>query len=115
MKPRRGSGFAAVCASAVPAGIMASSSGSAMAAPAPCSTVLRERCFFVMYMACPLNPSYWPVLLDHGGLQRRRLLLHGNPGLGELVAQHQVGHQRGEAVIVGRRTAHDVAHEGHVM
>ena len=41
----RGVGFAAVSASAVAAGIMASSSGSAMAAPTPCSTVRRERCF----------------------------------------------------------------------
>jgi hypothetical protein len=32
---------------------MASSSGNAMAAPAPRSTVLREMCFFVMNMAMP--------------------------------------------------------------
>ena len=49
--PVRGFGAAAVFASAVAAGIIASSSGNATAAPTPCSTVRRERCFRVMNMA----------------------------------------------------------------
>ena len=44
-------GTAAVCASAVAAGIIASSSGSASVTPAPFSTVRRERCFRVRNMS----------------------------------------------------------------
>src|SRR5262245_3256999 len=40
-------GLAAVCASAVAAGTIASSSGSASVAPAPFKTVRREMCFLV--------------------------------------------------------------------
>src|SRR5262245_58861681 len=43
-------GVATVCASAVDAGIMASSSGSPMATPAPRRNVLRDRLFFVLNM-----------------------------------------------------------------
>src|SRR5215510_2944046 len=46
----RSFGAPAVCASAVAAGIIASSSGSASVTPAPLSTVRRERCFFVRNM-----------------------------------------------------------------
>src|SRR5262245_22074686 len=45
MKPTRGVTLAAVCARTVPAGIIASSSGSPSAAPRPRSTVRRGRCF----------------------------------------------------------------------
>src|SRR5690242_13621369 len=48
MKPRCGVGLAAVCASAVRAGIIASSNGSAIAVPMPRKNVLRGRCFLVM-------------------------------------------------------------------
>ena len=41
-------GAAAVCASAVPAGTIASSSGSASVTPAPCRNVRRGMCLFVM-------------------------------------------------------------------
>ncbi len=51
MHPRRIFGAAAVCASAVRAGIIESSNGNAMAAPAPRSSVRRERCFLVMNIA----------------------------------------------------------------
>jgi hypothetical protein len=44
----RGFGAAAVCASAVAAGIIAPSNGSPIVAPPPFSKVLRDRCFFVM-------------------------------------------------------------------
>ena len=50
-KPRRVLTAAAVCAHAVCAGIIASSSGSAMVAPAPFRTVRRDRCFLVRNMA----------------------------------------------------------------
>src|SRR5581483_3077651 len=51
----RGLGLAAVCASATPAGIMASSSGRARVAPAPRRTVRRDMCFFVRkFMDCGL-------------------------------------------------------------
>ena len=46
----RSFGFAAVCASAVAAGTIASSSGSASVTPAPLSTVRRERWRFVRNM-----------------------------------------------------------------
>src|SRR6185312_5981567 len=51
MNPSLALGAAAVFASAVCAGIMASSRGNAMLAPAPLSTVRRERCFLVRNMA----------------------------------------------------------------
>src|SRR5712671_5303282 len=44
----RGFGFAAVCAKAVWAGIIASSIGNAKVTPVPCRNVRRERCLFVM-------------------------------------------------------------------
>jgi hypothetical protein len=43
-------GVAAVCASAVAAGIIASSSGNASVTPAPRNTVRRLRCLFVTNM-----------------------------------------------------------------
>ncbi len=46
-------GTAAVWASAVAAGIIASSSGSASVTPAPFSTVRRDRCFLVMNIVSP--------------------------------------------------------------
>src|SRR6266540_5448237 len=49
----RGFGFAAVCASAVAAGTIDSSSGSASAAPAPRSTARRGMCFFVINISAP--------------------------------------------------------------
>jgi len=51
MKPKRRAGAAAVCASAVLAGTMASSSGSATAAPIPRRNVRRGREVFVMNIA----------------------------------------------------------------
>ncbi len=51
MNPMRGRGAAAVSASAVAAGIMASSSGSEMAAPTPWSTLRRDKALRVRYMA----------------------------------------------------------------
>ena len=50
-KPSRLTGFAAVCAHAVPAGIMASSNGNASAAPPLFSNVRRGIAFFVRNIA----------------------------------------------------------------
>ena len=58
MHPRRVFGVAAVCASAVPAGTIDSSSGSASVTPAPRRNVRRERCFFVMNVTARVPPSY---------------------------------------------------------
>src|SRR6185503_5270021 len=52
-KPSRLTGFAAVCAHAVPAGIMASSNGNASAAPPLFSNVRRGIAFFVRNIAGP--------------------------------------------------------------
>ena len=49
-KPSLGTGLAGVCAQAVAAGIIASSSGSARAACAPFKNVRRGSAFFVMIM-----------------------------------------------------------------
>src|SRR5918911_5241347 len=51
MPTKRGFGVAAVAASAVDAGIIASSSGSASVHPALFRNVRRGRCFFAIYMA----------------------------------------------------------------
>src|SRR6186713_1583001 len=123
MKATRGLMAAAVFASAVWAGIIASSSGSAIAAPAPCSTVRRERCFFVMNMV-------WSPALRSGrndgsgrsfgsvgsylcgprdrGRRRRRAPPEG-------IAVHDAEHDGLEAVVLGLGVAHDVAHGGHVV
>ena len=61
MKPSFGVGAAAVCASAVRAGIIASSKGSAMVAPMPRSTVRRDRCFLVTNIVALLSPAPPPA------------------------------------------------------
>src|SRR3990167_920062 len=91
MNPSFGVGPAAVWASAVRAGIMASSSGSAIVAPTPRSTVRRDRCFFVMNIVALLgncscialtraslpSSAIAPALLYLGHpCPRRQLLLH---------------------------------------
>src|SRR5580658_2180786 len=110
--PRRGLMLAAVSAHAVPAGIMASSSGSAMTAPAPLRTVRRDRCFLVRNMA-------WSPVLGRstqvGRLCRhRRRRRSGGCALAESVALHNPQYDRFELVIVVRGLVHDVAHAGHV-
>ncbi len=49
---KRGFGTAAVAASAVEAGIIASRSGSASVTPLPLRTVRREMCFLVINIDC---------------------------------------------------------------
>src|SRR5687768_8356928 len=55
MQLSRAVGFAAVWASAVEAGIIASSKGRAIMPPTPRSMVRRDRCFLVMNIGCLLN------------------------------------------------------------
>src|SRR5437868_14249666 len=58
MNASRGVALAAVFASAVLAGIIASSSGNAMAAPTPRSTVRREMCFLVINIPAVLGSTF---------------------------------------------------------
>jgi hypothetical protein len=51
--------LAAVAASAVAAGIIASSSGKASAVPAPLSMVRRDKCFLVMNIVYLASVFYW--------------------------------------------------------
>src|SRR5687768_2600815 len=101
MKPTLSFGAAAVCASAVPAGIMASSSGSAIVAPTPRSTVRRDRCFFVTNIVTLLLPR---VIV---GWRRR-----AEP---ERLAQSDAGQDRRETVVLPLRVAHDAPHGRHVV
>src|SRR5882672_7538519 len=117
MKPKRVAGLAAVCARAVPAGIMASSSGRAMAAPAPLSTVRRDKCLRVKNMATiPFEYAY-SLLLQRRllkalllGLLREALDL----AFAELVARDDAEHDGLEPVVVPGGVAHDRTDRGHV-
>src|SRR3954469_8030260 len=91
---RRGLGFAALCASTVPAGIIASSSGSAIVAPAPLRTVRRDSFFLKTNIYSP------PKLLVCCGLRRRCAAGIGAP-LAERIARDDAEDKRLEAEIVG--------------
>src|SRR5688572_28617721 len=101
-------GAAAVCASAVRAGTMASRKGSASAAPAPRRTVRRGMCFFVINM---MNVS--PLLTS------RPLSSGGGCGWLHVHLEHLVlddaQHERREAVVARLGLANDGAHDGHVV
>src|SRR4029450_6443248 len=82
-KPRRRTGFAAVCAHAVPAGIMASSHGHASAAPPPFRTVRPGIAFFVRNIALTFpnlfDARYLPgcrVFLQFSAPHLKRSALH---------------------------------------
>src|SRR5687768_3279106 len=68
----RGFGLAAVWASAVRAGTIASRNGSAITAPAPRRIVRRGMCFLEINMVTPSPLTCGPVRLGGGG----RLLVH---------------------------------------
>src|SRR5687767_3981281 len=93
MQPSRvGRAPAAVCANAVPAGIIDSSSGSASVTPMPWRNVRRDRCFFVMNdiaSVSSLNGS------DDPSVRILRAPLHA---LLERIALDDAEHERGEAV-----------------
>ena len=106
MKPRRGLDAATVCASAVPAGIMASSNGRAIVAPAPLRTVRRDRCFFVKNIT---------------GLLRSRLI-SSLPALGRgcrlrACGTHRLKPRQGrwtETIVSAAACTDDAANGGHV-
>src|ERR1700733_7653813 len=114
-KPTRGFTTAAVSASAVPAGIIASSKGSAIAAPAPFRTVRRDRCFLVRNMALCLQ-IFSRRGSKVGRLRRqRRRQGRGGGALAECIALHDTQHDGLEPIVVFGRIAHDLAHGGHVV
>src|SRR5262249_42207068 len=75
--PMCGFGLAAVCARAVQAGTIASSSGRPIVTPAPRRNVRRERCIFVMNIGAPepemadcgLPTADWHCRFAHGRFQ----------------------------------------------
>src|SRR5262245_24467110 len=105
-----GLGLPAVCASTVPAGIIASSSGSATVAPRPRSIVRRDRCFLVTNIVALLS-------LGGGGLRRDRLVLVGGWRRAELerLAVRDAGENRREAVVLAARVVQDAPHRRHVV
>src|SRR6185503_413273 len=106
MNPSRVAGAAAVCANAVPAGIIASSSGSAIVAPAPFNTVRRDKCLRVRNIAALLRSR--PSLLQSGLPS-----VDGRP-LPERIARDDAEHDGREAVVIVLGGSHDRAHRGHV-
>src|SRR5687767_2009791 len=110
--PRRRTGLAAVCASATRAGTIASSSGSASVAPRPRRTVRRSRAFFVMNMFDPqaLGVRLWALAQSRKPKALTRRLPHP-----ERRTLHDTDDERGEAIVVLRRIAHDCTHRGSVV
>src|SRR5690606_33929839 len=116
-------GVAAVCASAVRAGIIASSSGSAMVAPTPRRTVRRDRCFFVMNILLSSFPT------QGSGVIRKSLSVDalvvlcarcqtrfsGQRRESKRLARDDAGQNRRERIVVACRIAHDPADRGHVV
>src|SRR5688572_24058291 len=88
-------GLAAVWASSVAAGTIASSKGSASVAPAPRRTVRREMCFLVRNMR-PLSASR--LLLGRNGCLRIHL---------ECRTFHDAENDRREAILGRFRLFHD--------
>src|SRR5215207_5030159 len=86
--PRRRTGAAAVFCTAVSAGTMASSSGSAMVVPRPRNTVRRDKALRVIIMPAPSSPR-----CPH--LKRRAL--------------HDRQNRRRPPVVVGGGRPHDAA------
>src|SRR4029453_4701254 len=106
MNPARNEGAAAVCASAVLAGIMASSKGSAIVAPRPRRNVRRGRCFFVMNMTVLSLLSRCHPLFSLGKL---RDALHL-----EIWTLHNTKHDRRKLVIVFHCIANDLTNGRHI-
>src|SRR4051812_5056905 len=108
MHPRRVFGAAAVPASAVAAGTMDSSSGSARETPAPLRNVRRGRCFLAM------NMRTLPTAKDRCFLVTRlqwRPLLLPHP---ERLAPHDADDERREPVVFACGIPGDPAHGRHV-
>src|SRR5215475_15104534 len=98
MNPMCGVNFAAVWARAVCAGIIASSSGSPTATPAPRRNVRRDKCFLVMNII--------------GSLITRNLLR--SPHL-ERRAVNDTQHDRRKLVIVLGRNPDDLPYGRHIV
>src|SRR5215467_6156772 len=99
--PSREVGLAAVFASSVRAGTIASSRGSASAAPAPFRNVRRGRCFLVM--------NIWVLIRRDDARFRRLHLLH------ERRALHDAEYDRRKPVILILRVGRDRADDRHVV
>src|ERR1700734_2996049 len=109
MNPMWGVGVAAVAASAVRAGIIASSKGSATAAPMPRKNVRRSRCFLVMNIRSPLFLMTGRCNLDRAGRRLRRSFHL------ERYALRDSHHYRREPVVVPLGVAHNLAYRRHVV
>src|ERR1700733_7027961 len=107
----RGFGVAAVCACAVEAGIIASSSGSASVTPVPFKTVRREMCFLVINIAAVFSYVLPPMLSSRPLLVvGARLHVHLKRS-----ALHDTQDDCGEGVVTACRIAYDRPHQGHVL
>src|SRR5262249_5560425 len=116
MNPRRGLGDAAVCASAVHAGTIASSRGRPMATPAPRRNVRRDRCFFVMNIR-QLHGSRPTPPCGISHISPRRHLLYFLRHFPHLKrhALHNAHNDGREPVVVTRRVTDDASDDGHVI
>src|SRR4026209_906960 len=115
MAPNRNGVLAAVCAWAVSAGTIASSMGSAIAAPnVPRRNVRRDRCFFVMIMAAVpslrnADRAFQRLCDSARGFCR----LKPGPHL-EWRGFDDAQNDRFKAVIIGSRLLDDAANDWHV-
>src|SRR5262245_26740991 len=106
---KRRTGRAGVSAIAVAAGTIASSSGSARAAPAPRRNVRRGNAFLVITMwRSPVSS------LARGGCRGDRHLAATGPPHLERRAVHDPGHDRGPSIIRGTSIADDRANDRHI-
>src|SRR5215469_9525932 len=110
-------GAAAVSASAVPAGIIASRIGSATDAPTPRNTARRDTCFLVMNTLQLLGrPCSSVKVRGLGGLQTRRAIAGTRNALRrELRTLDDSEHDRIEAILVAVRPVNDGADGRHVV
>src|SRR5690606_16414080 len=95
-------GAAAVCAVAVAAGIIASSSGRPIATPAPRSTVRRDKCFFVRNTAALLRlPAVSLRALGHARCRDALRFVRMRHGLhAERLASDDTFDDRREAIVL---------------
>src|SRR6267142_499735 len=98
-------GLAAVCASVVAAGTIASSSGSASVAPAPRRTVRLDMCFLVRNISSVL------LLTGHAQLiALSRLHVHL-----KCLAPDDAGDDRRQAILRSCRIPHNRSHQRHIL
>src|SRR3712207_4129873 len=116
MNPSFGIGAPAVWASAVRAGIIASSSGNATVAPRPRSTVRRDRCFLVTNIVALLGNCSCLALpraslaasIPHRRLRGDAAVVVGRRRAEpERLALRQRNENRREAIVLARRFPND--------